>query len=176
MLKHKLLRKNGFMGIQLKDKMNEKYRRNNVLKCEKPFLNTNLLEGEVNMNNHQHLVEVVVGRILDKYNVNVSKDLSLTDQAKVKSTVVDIQTEVNKFLQNIDMDTVGKPMKTSFDSSNLEKSLLRKKLTDSANSPEKEDSYEVNNGMSADSNDFYERPAVITRKHNPNSFVNRRRF
>ncbi|MBG9783322.1 hypothetical protein [Shouchella lehensis] len=128
------------------------------------------------MNNHQHLVEVVVGRILDKYNVNVSKDLSLNDQAKVKSTVVDIQSEVNKFLQSIDMDTVGKPAKTSFDSNSLEKSLLKGNLTNVGRSREEQDSSEFGSGTSAESNDYFERPAMITRKRTPNSFVNRRRF
>ncbi|WP_078391419.1 hypothetical protein [Shouchella patagoniensis] len=129
------------------------------------------------MNNQQHLVEVVVGRILDKYNVSVSQDLSITDQAKVKSTVLDIQTEVDKFLENLDMDTVGKSINSSFNTSLLEKNLLGNKLSGVAPSNKQEmDTVETEDVT--ESSGYFERPASarVTRKRSPNMFVNRRRF
>ncbi|KYG34953.1 hypothetical protein [Alkalihalobacillus trypoxylicola] len=116
------------------------------------------------MKNQQKLVEVAVGRILDKHNVRSSNDLSLNDQAKVKSTVLGIQDEVNKFLQGLNLETVEASMDSqSFKRDNDRSSAKRVNTSESENQIPK-----VN---------FFDQPtAKITRKYSNNHFFNQKRF
>ncbi|MDQ0208188.1 hypothetical protein [Alkalicoccobacillus murimartini] len=63
------------------------------------------------MDSHKQLIDVAVGRILNKYDVTPSKDLSVSEKNKVKQTVLSIQQEVEQFLarQKEAADASGKP-------------------------------------------------------------------
>ncbi|WP_100406838.1 hypothetical protein [Bacillus solitudinis] len=53
------------------------------------------------MENHEkQLIELVVGKVLDKHDVKPSKHLSKVEKAKIKDVVGNIQTEVERFLEN----------------------------------------------------------------------------
>lgn len=119
------------------------------------------------MNNHQHLIEVVVGKILDKYDVNVDQTLTSTEKVKVKGTVLDIQAEVEKFLSNLDMDMPSLPT--------LDTTLMTKSLTDKLTSKEAEveESYVVERDPSTA---YGEPVAKIKQSKNSGRFVNRRKF
>ncbi|MEN0643647.1 hypothetical protein MKY91_10865 [Alkalicoccobacillus gibsonii] len=119
------------------------------------------------MNNHQHLIEVVVGKILDKYDVNVDQTLTSTEKVKVKGTVLDIQAEVEKFLSNLDMDMPSLPT--------LDTTLMTKSLTNKLTSKEAEveESYVVERDPSTA---YGEPVAKIKQSKNSGRFVNRRKF
>lgn len=122
------------------------------------------------MNNHQHLVEVVVGRILDKYNVSPSQDLSFNDKSKVKNTVIDIQEEVDKFLKHQGMDTPEKPIKKPVETGQFKTDFLGSNLTKALPVKEKEVETDV-----VEPTNYVNKPATARIKYSPNAFINRRR-
>ncbi|TSB47109.1 hypothetical protein [Alkalicoccobacillus porphyridii] len=120
------------------------------------------------MKNQQDLIEVVVGKILDKHNVSMATDLSSRDKLKVKSTVLDIQTEVDKFLSSIDMDTVGGATDSLFED------RFKQSLTSRPSVQE-----EAIEDIEDDSTSYYEEPQVariVRRPVNKFNNRNRRRF
>ncbi|WP_088102436.1 hypothetical protein [Halalkalibacter urbisdiaboli] len=53
------------------------------------------------MEQHQkHLIDMVVGKVLNKHDVKPSEELSREQKEKIKEVVGNIQSEVERFLEN----------------------------------------------------------------------------
>lgn len=117
--------------------------------------------------NQQHLVEVLVGKVLEKHNVSSANDLSTTDKFKLKNTILNIQEEVNKFLSSADVEPV------TISQEDLSNNRVRTNLINTVE--DKDDSHEVKTPRSHSYYDYYDEPYVSVIKRDPTHFVNKKK-